>query len=85
MYYIYLMKTITITIDAATLKGLDHFVASGSTSWKNRSEVVRQAIREFITRMDRAAEEKLERKIFRKHRARLNRQAAALVNEQAEP
>ncbi len=45
--------------------------------------MIRQALQEFITRLERFAEEEREREIFRRHRSRLNRQAEALVREQA--
>lgn len=79
------MKTIAITIDEPTLQRIDRLVAVESTSWKSRSEVVRQAVQEFVARLERMGEEERERKIFRRHRSRLNRQAAALVKEQARP
>ncbi len=79
------MKTIAITIDEPTLKRLDRVMADKSTSWKTRSEVIRLAVQQFIARLERNAEEEREREIFRRHGARLNRQAAALVKEQAKP
>ena len=79
------MKTIAITIDEPTLQRIDHLLAVESTSWKSRSEVVRQAVHEFVARLERMGEEERERKVFRRHRSRLNRQAAALVKEQARP
>jgi metal-responsive CopG/Arc/MetJ family transcriptional regulator len=77
------MKTIAVTIDEPTLRRLDHFVGSQGAHWKSRSEVIRQAVQQFVARQERAAEEEREREIFRKHRARLSRQAAALLKEQA--
>ena len=79
------MKTIAVTIDEPTLRRIDRVVASANARWKSRSEVVRQAVQQFIARQERAAEEERERDIFRKHRARLNRQAEVLINEQAKP
>jgi hypothetical protein len=46
-------------------------------------EVIRQAAQQFITHLERVAEEEREREIFSRHRVRLNRQAAALIREQA--
>lgn len=77
------MKTIAVTIDEPTLKRIDHLRSLQNVPWKSRSEVVRQAVQQFITRLERVSEEEREREIFRRHRARLNRQAAALIKEQA--
>jgi metal-responsive CopG/Arc/MetJ family transcriptional regulator len=77
------MKTIAVTIDEPTLQHIDRLVAVEDVPWKNRSEIIRQAVREFVARLERKAEEEREREIFRRHRARLNRQATALVKEQA--
>ena len=79
------MKTIAMTIDEPTLKRIDRLRASNSVPWKSRSEVIRQAVQQFVSRLERAAEEDREREIFRRHGARLNRQAAALMKEQAKP
>jgi metal-responsive CopG/Arc/MetJ family transcriptional regulator len=77
------MKTIAVTLDEPTLQRIDRLVAMDSVPLKNRSEVIRQAVQQFVARLERAAEEEREREIFRRHRARLNRQAAALIMEQA--
>lgn len=77
------MKTVAVTIDEQTLQRLDRLMAVESVPWKSRSEVIRQAVREFVARRERLAEEEREREVFRRHRRRLNRQAAALVKEQA--
>ena len=79
------MKTIAMTIDEPTLKRIDRLMASDSVPWKSRSEVIRQAVQQFVARLERVAEEDREREIFRRHGARLNRQAAALMKEQAKP
>jgi metal-responsive CopG/Arc/MetJ family transcriptional regulator len=79
------MKTIAMTIDEPTLKRIDRLMASNSVPWKSRSEVIRHAIQQFVARLERATEEEREREIFRRHGARLNRQAAALIKEQAKP
>lgn len=78
------MKTIAITIDDASLKRLDHLVASQESAWRSRSELVRQALRDFLDCIEREREEKRETEVFRLHRDRLRRQAAALVKDQAE-
>lgn len=77
------MKTIAMTIDEPILKRIDHLLAQEDGPWKSRSEIIRQAIHEFVIRLERTAREEHEREIFRRHRTRLNRQAAALVKEQA--
>jgi len=51
----------------------------------NRSKIIRAAIAEYLARVEREAEEEREREIFRRHRATLRQQAAALVKEQARP
>lgn len=79
------MKTIAMTIDEVTLKRVDHLMASGVLPWKSRSEVIRHAVQKFISELERADEAKREEAIFRRHGARLNRQAAALIKEQAKP
>ncbi len=76
------MKTIAITIDEDMLKRIDRIVALNAVA-RNRSQVIRQAIQEFIARLERLAEEEREREIFRRQRQRLARQADALVKEQA--
>jgi hypothetical protein len=65
------------------LERLDRLVAMESVPWKSRSGLIRQAVEELLARLERSAEEERERNIFHRHRARLNRQAAALVKEQA--
>ena len=79
------MKTIAITIDEPTLKRLDRVMADKSKSWKTRSEVIRLAVQQFVAHLERTAEDEREREIFRRHSSRLNRQAAALIKEQAKP
>ena len=78
------MKTIAITIEEDILERIDRLDASRQNT-SNRSRIIREAVREYLTRVERLAEEEREKKIFRKHRGRLARQAAALVKEQAKP
>ena len=78
------MRTIAITIDEDILDRIDR-LASSSDGPANRSKVIREAIREYLTRADRFAEEAREREIFRRNRTKLANQAAALVKEQAKP
>lgn len=77
------MKTIAATIDEVTLQHIDRLMTPEGAPWKSRSEMIRQALQEFIARRERLAEEEREREIFRRHRARLTRQAETLVKEQA--
>jgi metal-responsive CopG/Arc/MetJ family transcriptional regulator len=77
------MKTIAITIDNDTLARIDRLLNDGLTQGKNRSQIIRQAVREYVSRLDRMAVEERERQIFRKHKRKLAREAVALVKEQA--
>lgn len=77
------MKTIAITIDEPTLKKVDRLTADTNFSFRNRSDVIRKAIVQFVKRLEREAEEEREAEIFRRHKSRLTRQAIALVKEQA--
>ncbi len=79
------MRSIAITIDEPTLERIDQLRTRESAPWKSRSEIIRQAAWEFVARLERKAQEEREREIFHRHRSRLNRQAAALVKEQAKP
>ncbi len=79
------MKTIAITIDEPTLKRIDQLMDKDELPWKSRSEVIRHAVQQFVAHLERVSEEEREREIFRRHGARINRQAAALIKEQAKP
>ena len=79
------MKTIAITIDEPTLKRIDRLKAESTIPFKSRSEVIRQAALEFVSRLESLAEEERERNIFRRKRKRLNRQSLELIKEQAKP
>lgn len=74
------MKTIAITIDDDTLERVDR-IGGG----RNRSRVIREAVQEYVARMDRVAGEEREAAVIRRHRGRLAKQARALVREQAKP
>ena len=74
------MKTIAITIDDHTLERVDR-IGGG----RNRSRVIREAVQEYVARMDRVADEEREAAVIRRHRGRLAKQARALVREQAKP
>ena len=77
------MKTIAVTIDEPTLERMDRLVSVRAKG--NRSALIRVAIQDYMARLERDAEEEHERGIFQRHRKRLERQAAALVKEQAKP
>ena len=79
------MKTIAITIDEKTLKRIDRLKADANAPFRSRSEVIRQAAQEFVSRLERLTEEDREREIFRKARKRLDRQSLELIKEQAKP
>jgi metal-responsive CopG/Arc/MetJ family transcriptional regulator len=83
------MKTIAISIDDASLAAVDRLAhAAGhrrsGRKRANRSEVVRQAVREFLARHQRREREEQDRRILSAHRDEIGRQAAALLAEQAE-
>ena len=83
------MKTIAISIDEASLEAIDRLAQAagrrqGGKRGGNRSEVVRRAVREFITRHRRHEREERDRRILGAHRERSEREAGALVAEQAD-
>jgi len=71
-----------VTIDEATLKLLDELVDTSRTL-RNRSALVRAALREFAERERRKEIETKEHEILHTHRKRLARQTRLLVAEQA--
>ena len=62
---------------------IDRLIVRNVKATRNRSQIIRQAVAEFVAQHERQAEEEREREIFQKHRQRLARQASALVKEQA--
>lgn len=72
------MKTIAISIDEDMLRRIDLLGAA-----TNRSQLIRKAVQEYLTHLERVGEEEREREIFKRHRRTLERQAIALVKEQA--
>ena len=77
-------------MDEASLAAVDRLAQSagrqrGGKKTANRSELVRRAVREFIDRQRRREREEADRRILAAHRDRIERQAEALVAEQAEP
>lgn len=79
------MKTIAITIDEEMLERVDRLARSGGASGTNRSRVIRQAVREYVLRLEQQAAEEREAATVRRHRGRLARQAQALIRQQAKP
>jgi metal-responsive CopG/Arc/MetJ family transcriptional regulator len=78
------VKTIAISIDEPTIEALDRLARRGRKRRK-RSELVREALTEFLVRREREAREEREREAFARHRDKLARQAKAMVAEQAKP
>ena len=72
------MKTIAISIDGDMLRRIDRLSVG-----VNRSQLIRKAVQDYLTHLERIAEEEREREIFKRNRRRLERQAIALVKEQA--
>jgi metal-responsive CopG/Arc/MetJ family transcriptional regulator len=84
------MRTIAISIDEASLAAIDRLARTagrqrGRKRRANRSEMIRRAVREFIGRGKRREREDNDREILAANRAQIERQAEALVGEQAEP
>jgi len=77
------MKTIAITIDEPTLRRIDRLKMDANAAFRSRSDVIRQAAQEFVSRLEGMAEQDREREIFRRNRKRLSRQSLELVKEQA--
>ena len=75
------MKTISITVDEEILNRLDQ-LGDREEGGPNRSSMIRDAMKAWVLQKEREREEARERVIFRKNRSRLDKQAAALVEEQ---
>ena len=80
------MRTITISIDAANLAALDRLARSTGRGrgGGGRSEVIRQAVREYVARHRKREREESDRKVLAENRKTIERQVNALVAEQAE-
>lgn len=78
------MKTIAISIDEPTLRTLDLLVLKGRVRGK-RSELVREAVAEFLARREGQEQEAREQVAIARHRVLLARQAKAMVAEQTKP
>ncbi len=76
------MKTIAITIDEDILERIDKAAAPGG---RTRSGFIREALRDYLFRIESQAEEEREREIFKRHRDRIHSQALALIDQQAKP
>ena len=79
------MKTISITVDEDTLTRLDKLAEDRTGAVFSRSSLIREAMRDYVVRVERLIEEERERAIFRQRRTELAREATALVREQAKP
>ena len=79
------MKTIAITIEEDDLRRIDNLADSMPGHSLNRSQFIREAVRDYLARIENAAEEEREREIFSRNRHRLYQQALALIKEQAKP
>ena len=88
------MKTIAVSIDDGTLQALAKITRTeargrggrgGAAKAPNRSALVRKALHEFVERRERSQREAKEQLAIARHRDLLERQAAALVAEQADP
>ena len=79
------MKTIAMSIDEETLTAIDQLAAGslGVAKKRSRSEIMRAALREYVSRQRLARREHLEKEIFAKHRNKLDKELSALVDEQA--
>ncbi len=82
LQYNHAMKTIAITIDDKTLEQVKKMEKRED---RNRSEIIREALRMYVMERERQLEQERERKIFRRNRNKLKRQAAALIHEQTKP
>ena len=78
------MKTIAITVDDETAEMLERLCLAAGRP-RGRSALVRAAIRQFAEQETRRQQEEQEREIVRKHRRLLERDARALVKDQARP
>jgi metal-responsive CopG/Arc/MetJ family transcriptional regulator len=79
------MRTIAITIDEPTLGRVDEVLGRSPCPARNRSALVREALHDYLRQLDARAADEAERRVWRRHRSRLDREAAALVEEQAVP
>ena len=83
------MRTIAISIDEANLAAIDRLARDAGRGRSgggrvSRSEVIRQAVREFVARHRKREREESDRKVLAENRETIERQVNALVAEQAD-
>ena len=76
------MKTIAITIEDDILHRIDNLAANRQPA-ANRSQFIREAVREYVVKLENMAQEERERELIHRHRHRLQREVMALLKEQA--
>ena len=67
------------------LSRVDRLARRTGQTGHNRSRVIRQALRDYVSRVERLAQDEREAAIIRRHRGSLEQQARALIREQAKP
>ena len=77
------MKTIAVTMDESLIRRIDRLSSQKGAAKTNRSRIVREAVADYLSRVEHEAEQEREQKIFRRNREKLAKQTAALVKEQA--
>jgi metal-responsive CopG/Arc/MetJ family transcriptional regulator len=70
-------------MDEHTLGHLDRLLEEKAAPGKNRSQVIRLAVGEYLANLEQQADLERERGIFHRKRALLKKQAVALVKDQA--
>ena len=79
------MKTIAITIDEPVLERLDRLSRQPGDKRRNRSQIIREAVRQYVSRLEHDADTARETAVVRRHRGKLAAQVRALVRDQAKP
>ncbi|HEY2382875.1 MAG TPA: hypothetical protein VGK48_16995 [Terriglobia bacterium] len=72
-------------MDESLIHRVDRLLSSKGAAKTNRLRIVREAVMDYLSRVEREAEQEREKNIFRKNREKLAKQTAALVKEQAKP
>ena len=70
-------------MEETALQQIDRIARKDGKKRANRSEVIRRAVEEYIARLERQAREERDEEIIRRNYRKLNRQAAALIRQQA--
>jgi metal-responsive CopG/Arc/MetJ family transcriptional regulator len=78
------MRTIAISIDDHTVGELDGIVAASTDPRLSRSQLVRAALADFLAKHAREKREARDREAYAAHANELQREAAALIEDQAE-